>query len=77
MTLGDGDVWLDTGTIASYKDAIDYVHVVQTRTGKMIGSPEVVAHQQGFIDEEALHGVAEPLKKSGYGHNIIAHTKKD
>lgn len=76
MTLGDGDVWLDTGTIASYKDAIDYVHVVQTRTGKMIGSPEVVAHQQGFIDDETLHGVAEPLKKSGYGHGIVAHTMK-
>lgn len=74
MTLGDGDVWLDTGTIDSYKDAIDYVHVVQTRTGKMIGSPEVVAHQQGFINDDALRIIAEPLKKSGYGHGIIAHT---
>lgn len=73
--LGDGDVWLDTGTITSYKDAIDYVHVVQTRTGKMIGSPEVVAHQQGFIDTEKLRELAEPLKKSGYGHGIIAHTR--
>lgn len=72
--LGDGDVWLDTGTIASYKDAIDYVHVVQTRTGKMIGSPEVVAHQQGFIDTDTLHAIAEPLKKSGYGHGVISHT---
>lgn len=74
--LGDGDVWLDTGTIESYKDAIDYVHVVQSRTGKMIGSPEVVAHQQGFISDETLQAVAEPLKKSGYGHGIIAHTIK-
>lgn len=74
MTLGDGDVWLDTGTIASYKDAIDYVHVVQTRTGKMIGSPEVIAHQQGFIDTDQLTSIAEPLKKSGYGHAIIGHS---
>lgn len=74
--LGDGDVWLDTGTLESYKDAVDYVHVVQARTGKMVGSPEVVAHQQGFIDSNALRGLAEPLKKSGYGHSILNHIPK-
>lgn len=74
--LGDGDVWLDTGTIASYKDAVDYVHVVQTRTGKMIGSPEVVAHQQGYISNNELNAIAEPLKKSGYGHGVIAHIRR-
>lgn len=75
-TLGDGDAWLDTGTIASYREAIDYVHVIQSRTGMMIGSPEVVAYQQGFIDEAALRLLAEPLKKSGYGHGILKHVVK-
>lgn len=66
-TLNTGDVWLDTGTIESLSDATDYVRVIQKRTGKIIGSPEKVAHEQGFISTEQLKSLAEPLKKSGYG----------
>lgn len=66
-TFDDGDVWLDTGTIDSLADATDYVRVIQKRTGQIIGSPEKVAFEQGYIDEDALKKQAEALKKSGYG----------
>lgn len=66
-TLDDGDVWLDTGTIDSMTDASDYVKVLQNRTGKIIGSPEQVAHEEGLIDDTQLENLATPLKKSGYG----------
>ena len=66
-TLDDGDVWLDTGTIDSMTDATDYVRVLQTRTGQIIGSPEDAAYKAGFIDKQKLTELAEPLKKSGYG----------
>lgn len=66
-TLDDGDVWLDTGTIDSLSDATDYVRVIQKRTGQIIGSPEKIAHEQGFIDDAKLAEHAEALKKSGYG----------
>lgn len=69
-TLDDGDVWLDTGTIESLSDATDYVRVIQKRTGQIIGSPEKVAYEQGFINKEQLVNVAEPLKKSGYGEYL-------
>lgn len=69
-TLEHGDVWLDTGTIDSLTDATDYVRVLQKRTGQIIGSPEQVAHQQGFITAQQLAALAEPLKKSGYGHYL-------
>ncbi|HEU0266236.1 MAG TPA: glucose-1-phosphate thymidylyltransferase RfbA [Candidatus Saccharimonadaceae bacterium] len=65
--LDDGDVWLDTGTINSLTDAADYVRVIQTRTGRIVGSPEKVAHEQGFIDDMALRDLSEELIKSGYG----------
>lgn len=68
--LNDGDVWLDTGTIDSLSDATDYVRVIQKRTGQIIGSPEKVAYEQGFINKEQLATVAEPLKKSGYGEYL-------
>lgn len=66
-TLDDGDVWLDTGTIDSMTDAADYVKVLQKRTGQIIGSPEGVAYEEGFITREQINELAEPLKKSGYG----------
>ena len=66
-TLDDGDVWLDTGTINSLSDATDYVRVLQNRTGQIIGSPEKIAYEQGFINSDQLQELAEPLKKSGYG----------
>lgn len=66
-TLADGDVWLDTGTIDSLSDATDYVRVLQKRTGQIIGSPEMIAYEQGFIDSAKLAEHADRLKKSGYG----------
>lgn len=71
-TLDDGDVWLDTGTIISLSDATDYVRVLQNRTGQIIGSPEKVAYQNGWINKEQLNILAEPLKKSGYGTYLIS-----
>lgn len=65
--LDEGDVWLDTGTIDSLTDAADFVRVMQKRTGKIIGSPEMTAYEQGFITADQLATLAEPLKKSGYG----------
>lgn len=70
QTFDDGDVWLDTGTIDSLSDATDYVHAVQRRTGQIIGSPEMVAFEQGFISKKQLDTLAEPLKKSGYGNYL-------
>lgn len=66
-TMDRDDVWLDTGTIASMTDASDYIRVIQTRTGQIIGSPEIVAYNEGFIGKDQLNKLAEPLKKSGYG----------
>ena len=69
-TLERGDVWLDTGTINSLTDAEDFVRVIQTRTGQIIGSPEKIAYKQGFISHEQLDELARPLKKSGYGNYL-------
>ena len=73
--LDRGSAWLDTGTIDSMTDANDYVRVLQRRTGLIIGSPEEVAFREGFITNEQLIELAEPLKKSGYGHYLLSLTK--
>lgn len=69
--LDQGTAWLDTGTFDSLNDASDYVRVIQHRTGQMVGSPEMIAYQQGFITKEQLLKLAEPLKRSGYGEYLI------
>lgn len=69
--LDTGDVWLDTGTIDSMAEATDYVRVLQKRTGQIIGSPEGVAYEEGFITQEQLDILAEPLRKSGYGQYLV------
>lgn len=71
QTLDNGDVWLDTGTIDSLTDAADFVRVIQKRTGQIIGSPEKIAHQNGWISREQLNELASPLKKSGYGDYLM------
>jgi glucose-1-phosphate thymidylyltransferase len=67
VTLDRGDVWLDTGTIDSLTDASDFVRVLQHRTGQIIGSPEEASFKNGWITEDELKLIAEPLVKSGYG----------
>lgn len=70
QTLDNGDVWLDTGTISSLTDAEDFVRVVQTRTGQIVGSPEKTAFQNDWINRQQLDEIAAILKKSGYGEYL-------
>lgn len=74
--LDDGDVWLDTGTINSLMEASDYVRVLQQRTGQIIGSPEGIAYEEGFITNEKLTELAAPLEKSGYGKYLTRLARK-
>ena len=62
-----GTAWLDTGTFSSMNDATEYIRVIEKRTGIKVGCIEEAAYRQGFINNEQLEKIAEPLLKSGYG----------
>jgi glucose-1-phosphate thymidylyltransferase len=65
--LERGTAWLDTGTFASMRDAAEFVQVIEARQGYKIGCIEEIAWRWGWIDDEQLLTLIEPLEKSGYG----------
>ncbi|MFJ9810860.1 glucose-1-phosphate thymidylyltransferase RfbA [Streptomyces sp. NPDC101158] len=69
--LDRGTVWLDTGTFQSLVQASEYVRVVEERQGMKIGCLEEASWRAGFIDDERLRALAEPLTKSGYGNYLL------
>ena len=69
--LDRGTAWLDTGTFDSLMQAAQFVQVIETRQGLKVGCIEEVAYRKGFIDQEQLQRLAQPLLKSGYGNYLL------
>ncbi len=69
--LPRGTAWLDTGTFESLNDAATYVRVLEERQGTKVSCLEEIAWRNGWIDDEALRELAQPLRKSGYGDYLL------
>ncbi|MFM7105508.1 MAG: sugar nucleotidyltransferase, partial [Flavobacteriales bacterium] len=70
-----GTAWLDTGTFTSLMQAGQYVQVIEERQGLKIACIEEVAWRMGFINDQELENIAQPLIKSGYGNYILNQLK--
>lgn len=71
QTLGRGFAWLDTGTHDSLSEASTYIEVLEKRQGLKVACLEGIAYRQGWIDEECMRKLAEPMLKNQYGHYLL------
>ena len=71
QTLGRGFAWLDTGTHDSLSEASTFVEVIEKRTGLKVGCLEGIAYRRGWITEEKMHQLAQPMIKNEYGQYLI------
>ena len=68
--LDRGTAWLDTGTFASLNQAGAFVQAIEERQGMKISCIEEIAWRMGYIDDQQLIDLAQPLMKSGYGQYL-------
>ena len=71
QTLGRGFAWLDTGTHDSLSEASIFVEVIEKRQGLKIACLEAIAFRRGWIDEERMRELAQPMIKNQYGQYLL------
>ena len=74
--LGRGMAWLDTGTPSGLLDAANFVEAIQTRQGLYVACIEEIAYRMGYIDNEQLIKLAEPMRKTDYGMYLLNIAQK-
>ena len=69
--MGRGFAWLDTGTQESLFDASRFIEVIETRQGVQVACLEEIAWRKGWISDDDLLRLAEPMHKNAYGQYMI------
>ncbi|MEE0863968.1 MAG: glucose-1-phosphate thymidylyltransferase RfbA [Alistipes sp.] len=76
QVLGRGFAWLDTGTQESLFDASRFVEVIETRQGVQVACLEEIAWRKGWISDDDMLRLAEPMKNNSYGQYMIRLIKR-
>ena len=71
QVFGRGFAWLDTGTYESLADASRFVEIIENRQGVQVACLEEIGWRKGWITDEQLIKLAEPMKKNAYGQYLI------
>ena len=66
-----GFAWLDTGTHDSLAEASTFVEVIEKRQGLKVACLEAIAYRKGWISEDRMRALAEPMKKNQYGQYLL------
>ncbi len=71
QTLSRGFAWLDTGTHDSLSEASTFVEVIEKRQGLKIACLEGIAYRKGWINEDKMRQLAQPMIKNQYGQYLL------
>ena len=71
QTLGRGFAWLDTGTHDSLSEASTFVEVIEKRQGLKVACLEGIAYRKGWVTEEKMRAMAQPMLKNQYGQHLL------
>ena len=71
QTLGRGFAWLDTGTHDSLSEASTFIEVIEKRQGLKIACLEGIAYRQGWISDDKMRELAQPMIKNQYGQYLL------
>lgn len=74
--MGRGYAWLDTGTHASLIEASNFIETIETRQGLKIACPEEIVWRNGWIGDQQIEKLAQPLAKNGYGQYMLGLLKQ-
>ena len=69
--LGRGFAWLDTGTHDSLSEASTFIEVIEKRQGLKIACLEAIAYRKGWISEDKMRELAQPMIKNQYGKYLL------
>ena len=75
--MGRGFAWLDTGTHESLADASRFIEVIESRQGVQVACLEEIAWRKGWISNDDLLRLAEPMKRNAYGEYMIKLVKRE
>lgn len=71
QVFGRGFAWLDTGTHDGLSEASTFIEVIEKRQGLKVACLEGIAYRKGWISEERMRELAEPMKKNQYGQYLL------
>ena len=66
-----GFAWLDTGTHDSLSEASTFIEVIEKRQGLKVACLEAIAYRKGWIAEERMRELAQPMLKNQYGKYLL------
>ena len=69
--MGRGYAWLETGTHESLLEASAFIETIEKRQGLKVACLEEIAYEKGYISQEQLIELAQPLKKNQYGQYLL------